>query len=74
MHPENVDKIVIQGKLEYLELGDVENLLARQKAEEERKALEKAKKEERKAAEEAEYEPPSSKARPLLANPQRLPL
>ena len=56
MHPENVDKIVIQGKLEYLELGDVENLLARQKAEEERKALEKAKKEERKAAEEAEKE------------------
>ena len=56
MYPENVDKIVIQGKLEYLELMDVENLLARQKAEEERKALEKAKKEERKAAEEAEKE------------------
>ena len=56
MHPEKVDKIVIEGKLETLELSDVEKLLAQQKADEERKAQEKAKKAAQKAAEEAAEE------------------
>ena len=56
MHPEKVDKIVIEGKLETLELSDVEKLLAQQKAAEERKAQEKAKKAAQKAAEEAAEE------------------
>ena len=56
MHPEKVDKIVIEGKLETLELSDVEKLLAQQKADEERKTQEKAKKAAQKAAEEAAEE------------------
>lgn len=56
MHPEKVDKIVIEGKLETLELSDVEKFLAQQKADEERKAQEKAKKAAQKAAEEAAEE------------------
>ena len=55
-HPENVDKIVIEGKLDCLELPDVEKLLAFEKEREVRREQERVKKEAERAAKQAAEE------------------
>ena len=52
-HPENVDRIVIEGKLDCLELPDVEKLLAFEKEREVRREQERVRKEAERAAEPA---------------------
>ena len=56
LYPEKVDKIVIEGKLERLELKDVENLLTFEKEREARREQERAKKEAERAAKQAAEE------------------
>ena len=55
-HPENVDKIVIEGKLDCLELPDVEKLLAFEKEREVRREQERVRKEAERAAKQAAEE------------------
>ena len=55
-HPENVDKIVIEGKLDCLELPDVEKLLAFEKERDVRREKERVKKEAERAAKQAAEE------------------
>ena len=55
-HPENVDRIVIEGKLDCLELPDVEKLLAFEKEREVRREQERVRKEAERAAKQAAEE------------------
>lgn len=55
-HPENVDRIVIEGKLDCLELPDVEKLLAFEKEREVRREQERVRKEAERAAKQAAAE------------------
>ena len=55
-HPENVDRIVIEGKLDCLELPDVEKLLAFEKEREVRREQERIRKEAERAAKQAAEE------------------